>query len=138
MTDSEKVIAKRLIRQNLKLRQVHLFKASGILQDKEALPILYEQLNRNTDLSWLLTIGQAIWRLNGDELYPKLLKQLKDHPSDMMRVAHFEQVTDLKNEESIEMLFNYLDDKNELIKSFALAKLNYLAIGNTSKSQSST
>lgn len=130
MTSEEKEIAKRLIRQNLKLRQAHLFRASGLLQDKEALPILYEQFQNNIDLSWLLTIGQAIWKLNGDELYPALLRQLKNHSSDTMREAHFDQATDLKNEESIETLFDYLNDKSGLVKSMALSKLNFLLTGN--------
>ena len=126
MTVDEKEIAKRLIRQNLNLKQAHLFRASGLLQDKEALPILYEQFQNNTDFSWLMTIGQAIWKLNGDDLYHKLLRQLKTHSSDTMREAHFDQVTDIKNEESIEMLFDYLNDKSGLVKSMALSKLNYL------------
>jgi hypothetical protein len=129
MTADEKEIAKRLIRQNLNLRQAHLFRASGLLQDTEALPILYEQYKNNTDFSWLMTIGQAIWKLNGDDLYPKLLRQLKTHPSDTMREAHFDQVTDLKNEESIEMLFAYLNDKSELVKSMTISKLNYILAG---------
>ncbi len=129
MTAEEKEIAKQLIRQNLNLRQAHLFRASGLLQDNEALPILYEQFQNNTDFSWLMTIGQAIWKLNGDDLYPKLLRQLKIHSSDTMRESHFDQVTDLKNEESIEMLFDYLNDKSGLVKSMALSKLNYLTAG---------
>jgi hypothetical protein len=135
MTLEEKEIAKRLIRQNLKLRQVILFRASGLLQDKEALPLLYDQFQNNTDLSWLLTIGQAIWKLNGDELYPKLLRQLKDHTSDTMREAHFDQVTDLKNEESIEMLFDYLADKSGLVKSMTVSKLNYISAGQYEQNQ---
>jgi hypothetical protein len=135
MTLEEKEIAKRLIRQNLKLRQVILFRASGLLQDKEALPLLYDQFQNNTDLSWLLTIGQAIWKLNGDELYPKLLRQLKDHTSDTMREAHFDQVTDLKNEESIEMLFDYLTDKSGLVKSMTVSKLNYISAGQYEQNQ---
>ena len=129
MSDTEKEIAKRLIRQNLKLRQPHLFTASGQLKDKEALPILYEQLDNNTDFSWQMTIGQAIWRINGDQLYPKLLKQLKDHPSDLMRQAHFEQVLDLQNEQSIETYFDYLNDSNSIIISMTLSKLNYWLTG---------
>lgn len=135
MTVDEKEIAKRLIRQNLNLRQAHLFRASGLLQDIEALPILYEQFQSNTDLSWLMTIGQAIWKLNGDDLYLKLLRQLKIHPSDTMREAHFDQVTDLKNEESIEMLFDYLNDKSELVKSMAKSKLNYILAGQYEQEQ---
>lgn len=135
MTKEEKEIAKRLIRQNLKLRQAILFRASGLLQDKEALPLLYDQFQNNTDLSWLLTIGQAIWKLNGDELYPKLLRQLKDHTSDTMREAHFDQVTDLKNNESIEMLFDYLTDKSGLIKSMTVSKLNYILAGQYEQNQ---
>lgn len=129
MTTEEKEIAKRLIRQNLKLRQAHLFKAAGILKDAEALPILYEQLNSNSDLSWRLTIGQAIWRLNRDEIYADLLRQLKKYPSDTMREAHFDQVTDLKNEESIEMLFDYLNDKSGLVRTMTISKLNYILAG---------
>jgi hypothetical protein len=135
MTADEKVIAKRLIRQNLNLRQAHLFRASGLLQDNEALPILYEQFKNNTDFSWLLTIGQAIWKLNGDDLYPKLLRQLKIHSADTMREAHFDQVTDLKNEESIDMLFDYLKDKSGLVKSMAISKLNYILAGQYEQKQ---
>jgi hypothetical protein len=119
----------------LKLRQSHLFKAAGILKDEEALPILYDQLNNNTDLSWLLVIGQAIWRINGDELYPKLLRQLKEHSSDTMREAHFEQIVDLKNKESIEMLFSYLNDKSRLVQSMSLLKLNFLSAGRHEQKQ---
>ena len=129
MSTDEKEIAKRLIRQNLKLRQAHLFKAAGLLKDVEALPILYEQLNGNSDLSWRLTIGQAIWRLNCDEIYADLLRQLKKHPSDTMREAHFDQVTDLKNEESIEMLLDYLNDKSGLVRTMTVSKLNYILAG---------
>jgi hypothetical protein len=129
MTTQEKEIARRLIRQNLKLRQAHLYKATGLLKDIEALPILYEQLNSNSDLSWRLTIGQAIWRLNRDGIYADLLRQLKTHPSDTMREAHFDQVTDLKNEESVEMLLDYLNDKSGLVISMTVAKLNYLLTG---------
>lgn len=135
MTTDEKEIAKRLIRQNLNLRQAHLFRASGLLQDNEALPILYEQFQNNSDFSWLMTIGQAIWKLNGDDLYPKLLRQLKDHTSDTMREAHFDQVTDLKNEECVEMLFDYLTDKSGLVKSMTVSKLNYILAGQYEQNQ---
>jgi len=135
MPENEKEIAKRLIRQNLKLRQSHLFKAAGILKDEEALPILYDQLNTNTDLSWLLAIGQAIWRINGDEIYSKLLRQLKKHSSDTMREAHFEQIVDLKNKESIEMLFSYLNDESRLVQSMTLSKLNFLSAGKHEQKQ---
>jgi len=134
MTAEEMEIAKRLIRQNLKLRQSHLFRAAGLLQDKEAIPILYDQFQNNTDFSWLMTIGQAIWKLNGDELYPKLLRQLQNHPSNTMREAHFEQVTDLQNEESIEMLLAYLGDNSGLVKSMALEKLNFILAGHSEQS----
>ncbi|RZK01780.1 MAG: hypothetical protein EOO46_19260 [Flavobacterium sp.] len=129
MTDKEKEIAKQLIRNNLKLRQTHLFRAVGELKDEQALPILYDQLNSNTDLSWLLSIGQAIWRINGDKLYLKLLRKLQQHPSGTMKAAHFEQVTDFKDEESIEMLLDYLEDPDEFVRHLALSKLNYLLTG---------
>ncbi|UAB75637.1 HEAT repeat domain-containing protein [Mesoflavibacter sp. SCSIO 43206] len=135
MSENEKEIAKRLIRQNLKLRQSHLFKAAGILKDKQALPILYDQLNTNTNLSWLLVIGQAIWRINGDDIYPKLLSQLKEHSSDTMREAHFDQIVDLKNKESIEMLFSYLSDKSRLVQYMAISKLNFLSAGKHEQKQ---
>ena len=129
MTDEEKELAKRLIRDNLKLRQAHLFRAAGELKDQQALPILYEQFNSNIDLSWLLSIGQAIWRINGDRIYLELLKKLQHHPSGNMKAAHFEQVTDFKDEESIEMLLDYLEDQDDLVRRLALSKLNYLATG---------
>lgn len=82
-----------------------------------------------------MTIGQAIWKLNGDDLYPKLLRQLKDHTSDTMREAHFEQITDLKNDESIEMLLDYLTDKSGLVKSMTVSKLNYILAGQYEQNQ---
>jgi HEAT repeat protein len=130
MTDEEKELAKRLIRDNLKLRQAHLFRAAGELKDQQALPILYEQFNSNTDLSWLLSIGQAIWRINGDRIYLELLRKLQHHPSGNIKAAHFEQVTDFKDEESIEMLLGYLRDPDDLVRRLALSKLNYIATGN--------
>ena len=129
MTDEEKTLAKRLVRNNLKLRQVHLFQAAGELKDEQALPVLYEQLKSNSDLSWLLIIGQAIWKINGDKIYIELLRKLQNHPSGTMKAAHFEQVTDLKNEESIEMLMNYLDDSDSFVRHLALSELNYLLTG---------
>ena len=129
MTDEEKEVAKRLIRDNLKLRQAHLFRAAGEFKDEQALPILYEQLNSNTDLSWLLSIGQAIWKINGDKIYLELLKKLLHHQSGTMKAAHFEQVTDFKDEESIEMLLDYLEDHDDFVRQLALSKLNYLATG---------
>ena len=119
----------------MKLRKSHLFKAAGILKDKQALPILYDQLNANTNLSWLLVIGQAIWRINADDIYPKLLRQLKEHSSDTMREAHFDQIVDLKNKESIEMLFSYLSDKSKLVQSMAISKLNFLSAGKHEQKQ---
>jgi len=124
-----KDIAKRLIRHNLKLRQAHLFRAAGELKDEQALPILYEQLNKNTDLSWLLSIGQAIWKINGDKIYLELLRKLQQHPNGTMKAAHFEQVTDFKDEESIEMLLDYLEDPDDFVRHLALSKLNFLATG---------
>ena len=129
MTDEEKEVAKRLIRDNLKLRQAHLFRAAGEFKDEQALPILYEQLNSNTDLSWLLSIGQAIWMINGDKIYLELLKKLLRHQSGTMKAAHFDQVTDFKDEESIEMLLDYLEDHDDFVRHLALSKLNYLATG---------
>jgi HEAT repeat protein len=126
MTNSEKEIARRLIRNNLHLKQAHLFRAAGELKDEQSLPILYEQLNGNTDLSWLLSIGQAIWKINGDKVYLELLHQLQKHPDGIMKAAHFDQVTDLKDQESIEMLFDYLEDDDSFVRELALSKLNYL------------
>lgn len=129
MTDEEKNTAKQLIRDNLKLRQAQLFQAAGELKDEEALPVLYEQLKANTDLSWLLSIGQAIWKINGDKVYLELLRKLEDYPDASMKVAHFEQVTDFKDEESIQMLLNYLNDPDKLVRRLAVSKLNYLTTG---------
>jgi HEAT repeat protein len=126
MTEQERETAKRLIRNNLKLRQAHLFRAAGELKDEITLPTLYEALNSNTDLSWLLSIGQAIWKINGDEIYIELLRKLQVHPDPNMKAAHLDQVTDLKDKESVEMLLNYLNDKDRLVRHLALSKLNYL------------
>lgn len=129
MTGEEKEIAKHLIRNNLKTRQAHLFRAAGELKDEQSIPILYEQLENSTDLSWLLCIGQAIWKINGDKIYLELLRRLQKHPGGTMKAAHFEQVTDFKDEESIQMLFTYLEDPDDFVRYLALSRLNYLATG---------
>ena len=126
MTEEEKNIAKRLVRQNLPLIQNHLIEAAGELQDEEVLPILYQLFESCQDFSRQLTIGRAIWKINGDVLYPELLKKLKNHPSDSLREAHFEQVTDIKDTGSLEMLFDYLDDNSKMVQRMALTELNAL------------
>ena len=75
MSTNELEISKDLIRKNLHLKYSHLFKASGELKDEKALPILYKFLNIETDLSWKLTIGRAIWRINNDNLYEKTINE---------------------------------------------------------------
>lgn len=129
MTEEEKEIAKRLVRDNLRIRHPHLFKAAGKLKDVSALPILYEQFKLDSDLSWRLTIGQAIWRINGDNMYAELLRELPVHSKPSMKAAHLNQVTDLKNEESIEMLYSFLSDKDRFVRRLALSNLNYLLHG---------
>jgi|SRR5690606_2171235 len=126
MTKNEKEIAKHLIRQNLNLRQAQLFRASGLMLDEQALPILYNQFHSNSDLSWLLTIGQAIWRINKDIMYADLIEKLKYHPDENMKVAHFSQITDLKNEQSIDTLYHFLKDKSDLVQIFAVRRLSQI------------
>lgn len=138
MTSGEKEVAKRLVRNNLRLRHAHLFRAAGELKDEQALLILYEQLNGNTDLSWLLTIGQAIWKINGDKVYIELLRKMQNHPGGTLKAAHFEQVTDLKDEESIEMLLGYLNDADDFVQQLALSELNHLVAGQNSFEQKFT
>jgi len=132
MTIDEKEIAKRLIRQNLDLRYVHLIEATGKLKDELALPILYEQLKNTSDLSRQLIIGQAIWRINNDIVYRDLLRMLQESPNHITKEAHFEQVTDFKNMESIEMLFRYLRDEGDFVRYLALSELNHLISGQQS------
>jgi hypothetical protein len=132
MTAEEKEIARRLIRQNLSLKYIHLIEAAGQFKDNLALPILYEQLETTADLSRQLTIGQAIWRINNDMVYQGLLRKLLVHPGHTTKEAHFEQVTDLKDAESIEMLFQYLNDTGSFVQHLALSKLIFLLTGQDS------
>jgi len=129
MTVDEKELAKRLIRMNLKERRTHIIEAAGFLNDEEALPLLYDLYYTTEDLSWHLTIGRTIWKLKGEIHYAELLRKLKSHPGDDMRQAHFHQVTDLKNMESIEMLFGYLNDKDSFVRHLALSRLNQIETG---------
>ncbi|WP_431138027.1 hypothetical protein, partial [Psychroserpens mesophilus] len=52
-----------------------------------------------------------------------------------MREAHFDQIVDLKNKESIEMLFSYLSDKSRLVQTMAISKLNFLSAGKHEQKQ---
>lgn len=130
MPAAEKEIAKRLIRQNLENRETELFIAAGLLKDTEALPVLYQLLEKNKNsLSWMLCIGQAIWRINGDAIYEALLLRLQNDTGGHMRTAHLRQVKDLKNETSINILLSWLDDEDNFLRSMVLAELNYIITG---------
>ncbi|WP_452227611.1 MULTISPECIES: hypothetical protein [unclassified Lacinutrix] len=104
MSTNELEISKDLIRKNLHLKYSHLFKASGELKDEKALPILYKFLNIETDLSWKLTIGRAIWRINNDNLYEKLLMNLATSKEENLKYIHFEQVYDLGEKKKVQFL----------------------------------
>lgn len=132
MTDEELDIAKRIVRDNLDLVYNHLYEAAGDLHDNDALLILYEHLEKAKDLSRQLTIGQAIWKINGDPLYPDLLRKLQNCNNHITKEAHFEQVTDLQNLESIDMLLTYIKDEGEFVRHLALSKLNFLLTGKRS------
>ena len=105
MTDEEKEIAKGLIRDNLDKRNSIIIPAAGELKDEKALPQLYKLYETTDDFSWQLTIGRAIWNINSDKLYPELLRKLKEHPNKFVRTAHLNQVTDLQNMESIDLIY---------------------------------
>jgi hypothetical protein len=104
MSAKEKEIAKNIIRKNLHLKYVHLFKASGELEDEKALPILYEFINNEKDLSWKLTIGRAIWKINKDKVYEDLLISLATSIDENLKYAHFEQLYDLGENKKIQFL----------------------------------
>ena len=43
-----------------------------------------------------------------------------------MKVAHFSQITDLKNEQSIDTLYHFLKDKSDLVQIFAVRRLSQI------------
>jgi hypothetical protein len=133
LVGTELETARRLIRQNLHLRETGLFKGAGLLADVEALPVLYKMLNENrTNLSRALTIGQAIWRINGDQVYETLLLELQYYPSDTMKQAHVKQVKDLRSLTSINILFSWLEG-GDFTSSLACDELWHILHGRPKK-----
>ena len=126
MTDEEKEVAKRLIRNNLELRQTHLFEAAGELNDKIALPVLYEQFDKDENLSWKLTIGRAIWRINGDKNYEKILRELATSKDENLKYAHFEQIFDLTRDKKIQFLKLMIGNDKTMSEKRALETLNLI------------
>lgn len=130
MTPTEVEIAKQLIRQNLASRIVHIIEAAGHLRDERALPALYDLKQKCKDeLSRLLIIQQAIWRINGDTDYYDMLVDLVNHTDATMKQAHFHQILDLPGKMCIPSLFKLLKDPDGMVANYALKYLNYYMTG---------
>jgi len=131
MSISELDLAKELIRQNLFLKYVHIIKAAGDLKDEKSLPILFDlQKKCKDDFSRILTISQAIWKINGDNKYYNLLHKLVNSQDVILKQAHFEQIMDMPADNCINSLIKLLYDENALVVKFSL---NYLNLYMTNK-----
>jgi hypothetical protein len=130
MNPEEKEIVKHLIRNNLELRKTHLFDASGILKDKMALPILFEQFEKDENLSMKLTIGRAIWRITEYQNYEKILRELAMSNNENLKYNHFEKFSDLTQKVKIELLTQMVGDNETPSERKAFETLNILQTRN--------
>ena len=77
LAPEETLIARELIRSNLKCRYDHIVSGTWALDDLAAVPLLREIFDTGTSESRRLEISGALWKLNKDPLFIECLNRAK-------------------------------------------------------------
>ena len=129
LTPHEAEVAKKLLRWNLKLRYTHILKGVAAMGDLTAVPALRAMLADQPDLTWQLSIAGTLWKLVRDPAFVDCLNRMKSSQSALLKQAHFYQVLWLGDERAIDLLLDFLEDSDSLVRSLALGSLNSLELG---------
>ena len=129
LTESERELAKNLLRRNLHLKYTHIIEGIAALKDTESIPALREMLAREQDLSWQLTITGTLWKLAKDSSFVECLYRMKESNNATLKQAHIHQVSWLSDERAVDLLIDLLDDSDSFVRALALSQLNELEFG---------
>ena len=124
LTPEEAVVARELIRRNLKCRRIHIISGTWALDDVEAVPLLRALFDTEPEESRRLMISGALWKLNRDPVFLECLNQAKK--SGLLVPAHLEQVLWINDERSIDFLIDLLPHEDEDPRERRLLRLSRL------------
>jgi hypothetical protein len=130
LTEQELVIAKQLLRRNLKLNYTHLIAGCATLDDRDSIRPLKFMYASERDLSRRLTIAEALWRIDRDPVFVECVYQMVQSESEILKEAHIQQVLCLGDERSIDLLIALLGDAGGFVRHLALSKLNSIECRN--------
>ena len=118
------MIAKDLIRSNLKLNYTHIIDGAAALRDREAVPQLQDMLARESNLSRRLSIAGALWKIIKDPIFLECLRDMAESDDDTLKEAHMYQIPWLGDEHAINLLIDLLQDSGSFARHLALSALN--------------
>jgi len=78
-----------------------------------------------------LTIAGSLWKLAHEESFVDYLKQMKESKNATLKRAHIRQILWLKDERTIDLLIDILEDDDGFVRFLALKMLNELEFGRT-------
>lgn len=125
----EAEVAKEVLRRNLKLRYTHILQGVAAMGDLVAVPVLRAMLADEPDLSRQLSIAGTLWKLVRDPSFVDCLNRMKSSQKALLRQAHFYQVLWLGDERAVDLLLDFLEDSDSIVRSLALGSLNSLELG---------
>jgi hypothetical protein len=126
LTDDERILAKNLLRRNLRSGHSHIIEGVALLNDRDAISILRTMLSETVEQSRRLTIAGSLWKLDRDQSFPREIEHMVRNGRGILKEAHFEQIEWLRDERSIEYMIEILDQGDAFAGFLALSRLNEL------------
>ena len=123
-TAEELVLARQLIRRNLRLRYVHLIEAVATLNDHDGIPQLRDMLKDEPNLSLRLTITGTLWKLIKDDSFIDCVNEMVVSGSETLKEAHINDVLLIGDVRAINTLMDLLSDSGRFVQFLALKHLN--------------
>lgn len=129
MRSDELALARRLVRANLDKATGYL-DAAGVLNDREAIPLLHRMLRNTSGLSERITIARPLWFLERTPEFPLLIEKLvRSHNSRsaMLKEQHIWEILLLGDKRAMDHLFTMAEDKGQSVRDLALFHLTDLS-----------
>jgi len=126
LTPAELARARRLVRANLHRGQVYLDSAA-VLNDRDAIPVLYRMLDETKTLTEKINIARPLWVLERSPAYPVLIERLVRGRNSALKRRHIFEVLLLSDERAIDHLYTMAEDSDESVRELALFHLTRLA-----------
>lgn len=134
LTPKERLLAKQLVRNNLRLDHTILYYGAKGLKDYGSVPYLIRRFATETDYGLLLEISQAIRKITDDNFYRQPFKSSLQDMSDTdirditisYQTLESEHLAGIPDKQPIEILLSALDYSTEYVSVAALLELNYI------------